>query len=378
MHVVVVPHGFQEHYSLGFVNGLAQRGVLVDFIRADNMDSSLLHKDVRWCDLGRNTQAGIGRARKLWRFFAYHLRLVNFVAAHRDAVVHVIGLLRTPLVTGVVEGLLFRVLAASYVLTIHNLLPHDRHTAWNTWLFRLIYRIPHLLVVHTRRMKDELVESYGVAADRVVVMQHGLNDIVPDHGKSRAECRTSLGLPHDACMLLIFGRIAPYKGVETLLEALADLEDDFVLVVAGAPVSQAYRRRLEDLIKDHPRRANIVCRFEFVENADIATYFRAADALVMPYRHIDQSGVLFLAFRFGLPVVAFDVGALREYIQDGIGVLVSGGADELARGIRLFRDNRRLNGAEHMPDHAQRFRWERVVEPLLNAYSEKTSGYSRV
>lgn len=375
MNVVVVPHGFQEHYALGFVNGLARKGIVVDFALADNMDSAHLHQDIRWRNLGRNMDTGVGPAKKLWRFLAYHLRLIKYVAAHRRGVVHVIGLLRTPLLTGIIEGLLFRALASKYVLTVHNLLPHDRHTTWNKWLFRRIYRIPNLLVVHTELMKKELVTSFGAAPERVVVMQHGLNDIVPDHGKTSAECRSQLRLPPDACVLLFFGRIAPYKGLETLLEAFERLDNRFVLVIAGAPVNTAYRSQVEELVRGHPRREGILCRLEFIENAEVASYFRAADALMMPYQHIDQSGVLFLAFRFGLPVVAFDVGALREYLQDDAGVLVEGeSAEDFAQGIRTFREARQRFGAEGIRDYTLRFKWENVVEPLIMAYREGGKG----
>ena len=370
-HVVVIPHGFQQHYALGFANGLSARGVRVDFISAVNVNTALLHPDIRWRDLGINTESRIGVLKKAYRFVAYHLRLVGYVAARRGAVVHIIGLLRPSVVfVGLIEGLLFRALAGKYVLTVHNLLPHDSHTTWNRWLFKLVYRFPHLLVVHTSKMKDELVMSFGVRADRVVVMHHGLNDIVPDHGRTRGECRAQLGLPANASVLLFFGRIRPYKGVETLLEAFREVtEDTTFLVIAGAPASTSYGRRIEELVQQHPHRERILCHARFIDDIDLASYFRAADALVMPYQHIDQSGVLFLAFRFGLPVIAFDIGALREYLQNDAGVLVQGGsARDLAGGIAQFQREARGFAPERIREYTQRFRWENVLEQLILAY----------
>ena len=368
--VVIIPHGFQEHYTLGFANGLAGQGVSVDFILAANMNAKWLHPDIRWRDLGCNTENRISGLKKTYRFVAYHLRLIGYVAARRGAVVHVSGLIRRPVAfIGIIEGLLFRALAGKYVLTVHNLLPHDQRTRWSRWLFKLVYRIPHLLVVHTAKMKDQLAESFRVSADRIVVMQHGLNDIVPDQGRTRAECRAWLGLPADACVLLLFGRIRRYKGVETLLEAFREDDTGSFLVIAGAPDSASYARSIEELVREHPCRDRVLYRPGFIDNAELASYFRAADLLVMPYRHIDQSGVLFLAFRFGLPVVAFDVGELREYLPDDTGVLVEGtGAQDLAEGIRRFQRQQQRFGRDRIHRHAQRFRWERVVEPLIAAY----------
>lgn len=370
MHAIIIPHGFQEHYAVGFANGLSARGMRVDFVSAVNVNTVLLHPDIHWRDLGVNTESRIGMLKKAYRFVAYHLRLIGYVAARRGAVVHVIGLIRPSVVlVGLIEGLLFRALARKYVLTMHNLLPHDSHTTWNRWLFKLVYRIPHLLVVHTVKMKDDLVASFGVRAERVVVMQHGLNDIVPDHGCTRGECRARLGLPADVCVLLFFGRIRPYKGVETLLEAFREVTGDSFLVIAGAPASAAYSRRIEELVQQHPYQERILCHTRYIDDADLASYFRAADALVMPYRHIDQSGVLFLAFRFGLPVIAFDIGALREYLQNDAGVLVQGGdARDLAGGIERFQREAQRFSPDRIREYAQRFRWEHVVEPLMVAY----------
>ena len=367
MHVVVIPHGFQEHYALGFANGLAARGIRVDFVPAANMNTALLHKDIRATDLGCNSESCIGVLKKAYRFVAYHLKLIGYVAKRRGAIVHVIGGIRRPVVVmGIIEGLLFRILAGRYVLTVHNLLPHDLHTDWNKQLFRMVYRLPHLLVAHTEKMKQGLVQTFGVRPDRVVVMRHGLNDIVPDHGLTRAECRTRLGLPVDASVLLFFGRIRPYKGVETLLEAFGEITGNSFLVIAGAPENASYGRRIEQLVRAHPHRERIVYHARFIENAELASYFRAADALVMPYRHIDQSGVLFLAFRFGLPVIAFDVGALGEYIQNDRGVLVRGeSAPHLAAGIRRFEHERKRFTPDKIVEYTQQFRWQYVVYPLI-------------
>ena len=111
---MVIPHGFQEHYALGFANGLAARGIRVDFVPAANMNTALLHRDIDWTDLGCNTESRIGVLKKAYRFVAYHLKLIGYVARRHGAVVHVIGGIRRPVAfIGVVEGLLFRILAVA-------------------------------------------------------------------------------------------------------------------------------------------------------------------------------------------------------------------------------------------------------------------------
>jgi glycosyltransferase involved in cell wall biosynthesis len=79
--------------------------------------------------------------------------------------------------------------------------------------------------------------------------------------------------------------------------------------------------------------------------------------------------VLFLAFRFELPVIAFDVGALREYIQHDAGVLAQGrSAKDFAGAIGTFHRERRQFAPAQVEEYTQAFRWARVVEPLIDAY----------
>ncbi len=119
-------------------------------------------------------------------------------------------------------------------------------------------------------------------------------------------------------MALFFGYIREYKGLDLLLEAWEAVRDSRPgarLVVAGDPVRLAPERREE--LEAWAVRLGAVARFEYIPFSDVARYFAAADVLVMPYRHISQSGVLYLALSLGVPVVATRVGALPEMLRDG-------------------------------------------------------------
>lgn len=366
---LIIPHGFQEHYAVGFANGIAKENIKVDFICADGEDPGLLHPEITWKNLGQNKDANRPTWQKLLRFVFYHWRLILHAVARRGSIIHVIGVLRFEIVTGIMEGLLFRLIGKKYILTVHNLLPHDEHTKTKKRLYRLVYKIPHSLVVHTERMKSELMELFNVPYGKIVVMQHGLSDVVPDHGKQRDACRTILGIPQDYRTLLFFGRLAPYKGLDTLLDAFKELDERFFLVIAGAPSNASYGQKIDNLIAAHPYRDRILCRIRFIRNEDVATYFRAADALIMPYKHIDQSGVMFLSFRFGLPVVAFNVGAINEYVRDDGGVVIDGHRTaDLVKGINWFYQNQNYFSPSRIRRYAQRYQWANVLTPIIELY----------
>ena len=122
-------------------------------------------------------------------------------------------------------------------------------------------------------------------------------------------------------MALFFGNIAPYKGVEFLLdafEAIAPADESLRLIIAGRPKGEeAYWAGLLEKIKRSAARARIILKIEYVPDAETEIYFKAADVLVLPYTHIFQSGVLFLGYNFGMPIVATDVGQLRDDISEG-------------------------------------------------------------
>lgn len=378
--IVIISHNFQEHYAIGFANAIARSGFLVDFVYGKDMDSSYLDQTIRSIDLGQNPEIKQSEGKRsftfnLWRrligFIMYHLRLVRYVIAHKDSIIHVIGLLHHELVSGIFEGWLFRIAGKKYILTVHDLLPHDQHSKLNIVLYRLIYRIPHYLVVHTEKMKTELIGSFNIEDKKIIVMQHGLNDIVPDHNKEKCECREILNIPKDKCVLLFFGRIVRYKGVDILLEAFELLDERFVLLIVGMANDPGYGEEIKQRIDHNARRNSIFLHSGWVENDVVATYFRAADTLIIPYKHIDQSGLVFLALRFGLPIIAFNVGALKEYIKNGVGLVINGNnAKDLSAAIISFYDYRQMFCQEAIHEYGKQFHWLNVLIPLLTVYSK--------
>ena len=122
-------------------------------------------------------------------------------------------------------------------------------------------------------------------------------------------------------------------------------------------------------------------RAEFIPDHDIELYFKAADVLVLPYRHIYQSGVLFLGYSFGLPVLAADVGSLREEIIEGETGFLFRPDDpvDLARAIdRYFTSDlfAQLSTRRQKIEQfaTKRHSWEVVGQLTMNAYAELIRG----
>lgn len=218
----------------------------------------------------------------------------------------------------------YRLLGKRVVLTAHNVNARRRDgcdSALNRLTLRIQYRFAERIFVHTERMKAELNEQFGVHASKCTVIPFGLNSTVPDSAMTSPEARSKMGISGKNQVLLFFGNIAPYKGLEFLVEALAQVVPeipDCRLIVAGRPKGNAlYWAAIKQIIKERRLEPYIHERIEFVPDEDTEIYFKAADVLVLPYTEIFQSGVLSLGYNFGLPVIAADVGSLRDDIVAG-------------------------------------------------------------
>jgi glycosyltransferase involved in cell wall biosynthesis len=372
MEVLVISHGFQDHYAASFPNGLAKNGLQVTLTRSCHLDEANLDSRVKSIDLGQTTGNEKSKLEKLAKFIMYHSRLLLLCFRKRSCVVHIIGLLRYEVFMGIIEGLFIRLINRKYILTVHNILPHDNHSLYLKRLYYIIYRIPHLLMVHTPKMKSELIQTFGIDPHKITIIEHGINDIAFQDNTTRSDIRIDLGLNDTDFVLLFFGRISPYKGLDLLLDAFANINNpEIKLLIAGSPSSAEYGKAISDCINNNKNATKIVTKLGWIKDHDIPTYFKAADLLVMPYRHIDQSGVLFLSFRYGLPVLSTNVGSFKSYlIKNKTGdVVESFDPLALSKKIEDMFSSRNFYSRESIEDYAKQFQWETVLRPLILEYN---------
>jgi glycosyltransferase involved in cell wall biosynthesis len=190
-----------------------------------------------------------------------------------------------------------------------------------------LLRTVDAVVVHSQDGARRVIEEAKVPAERVHVIPHGafahlarLPEGPPPPALAGLEGRR---------VVLFFGLVRPYKGVDLLVDALAGTPDDIVLLVIGMPrmsLAPLERRARELGIAD---RLRFVPRF--VPDSDLPAYFRRADVVALPYREIEQSGVLYTALAFGTPLLLSAVGGFPEVAQRGAARLVEPGSVESLR-----------------------------------------------
>jgi glycosyltransferase involved in cell wall biosynthesis len=206
---------------------------------------------------------------------------------------------------------------ARIVLTVHDVEPLPDSGGTSVGSSRL-YRRADALIVHSDYSRRRLLDEFHVPEERIHFVPLG----GPGHfvlpTAPRAEARAQLGLQDDAVYLLFFGLIKRHKGLDLLLEALAEARrhsPDLRLLIAGEPMrkwsqyaSQIARLELDDVVDLH---------LHFIPSDVLPLYFSASDLVVLPYRATFQSGVALAAYAYGLPVLATAVGGLPELVDEG-------------------------------------------------------------
>jgi glycosyltransferase involved in cell wall biosynthesis len=326
MRVSLLTGGGDRPYALGMASALIRQGISVDFIGSDELDARELHRTpfLTFLNLRGDQATAAPLCRKVARILAYYARLITYVLRAEPRIFHILWNNKFELIDRTLLMLYYKIMGKRLVLTAHNVNARKRDggdSPLNRLSLRIQYSLSDHIVVHTERMKGELVSDFCLPADKVSVIPVGINNTVPDTILSTAEAKRQLGINKHEKTLLFFGNIAPYKGLGYLIAAFANiLKEDctYRLIIAGRPKGdERYWQKIEQAITHDAIRERIIQKIEYVPDEQTELYFKAADVLVLPYTHVFQSGVLFLGYAFGLPAIATNVGSLSDDIIEG-------------------------------------------------------------
>jgi D-inositol-3-phosphate glycosyltransferase len=346
--VCLLTGGDDRPYALGMASALVAQGIATDFIGSDKLDAPELHRSPLLIFLNLRGDQGEDAPlrRKFVRILAYYVRLAKYVAWSQPRIFHILWNNKFEHFDRTLLMLYYRLFRKRIILTAHNVNMRKRDGRDN-WLNRfslgIQYRLCDHIVVHTAAMKDELVADFGIPSQRVNIIPFGINNTCPATALGRCEARERIGIGQDDKILLFFGQIAPYKGLEYLTAAMAELakeDKNLRLVIAGRikPGYASYWNAIRSQISLRGLENRIIQHVRFIPETEVEVYFKAADVVVIPYVEIFQSGVPFLSYSFGLPVVATDVGSLRDDIVEAKTGFLCRRADaaDLARAIRSY------------------------------------------
>ena len=260
------------------------------------------------------------------------------------------------------------------VLTVHNVLPHETRF-FDKPLCNIIYRIPDRLVVHSEGMKNDLMNIFGISSEKISIIPHG---ICIDYQKiiSRETAKKELGIK-EKHVILFFGLIRKYKGLEHLLAAFKKIRDEFdvSLLIAGDFVEG--KDKYDKIILESGIDNVTYIRAGYIKDEDVPLFFAAADFLVQPYINFTgQSGIVPTAYYYSKPVIATNVGGLPEIVINGkTGLIIEPKqTDQLVDAIRLYLQQPEKieeygsNGKKFLEENLS---WDGIVSTMLAIYSDE-------
>ncbi|MBS1878517.1 MAG: glycosyltransferase family 4 protein [Actinobacteria bacterium] len=362
---LVDPSAFTPPYDRALAGALALAGAEVELVTTKFLYGAVPPADDFTVDerfYRRSAERGLEARGRLGFKLAEHLRdMQSFRRAPSDAdVVHYQWLTLPGLDARLLPPTRPRVMTAHYILPPA---PSRRQVA----SARRVFGRMDAVVAHSEHGAGRLRDEVGLPPERVRVIPHGAFDYLtrlPEEKPLPAELEGAEGP-----VILSFGLIRAYKGLEVLLEAFARVPGAELWVV-GNPRMEV--EPLRQLAAAAPGRVRFVTRF--VEDAEIPAIFRRADVVALPYLDAEHSGVLYTALAFAKPLVLSRVGGFPEVAATGAARLVEpGDADALADALdALVADEaaRAELAAAAARAAAGPFSWEEAARLTLELYRE--------
>lgn len=250
----------------------------------------------------------------------------------------------------------------------HNIIPHETKPG-DKILTKYFFNSVDYFITLSKSVQEELLSLYPDAKEKLL-----FHPVYSNFGESVSKeiARDKLKLTSNKVMLF-FGFIRDYKGLDVLLEAVSLIKDkmDFALVVAGEFYSNEdkYISQIKNLGLD-----NTVKLFsDFIPSNEVKYYFCASDVVVLPYKTATQSGIVQIANNFNKPMISTNVGGLGEVIETGkTGYLVEKeNPIELAKAIlKYYNENKEAEFANNIRTESAKYSWSEFVKGMMELVNE--------
>ena len=245
-----------------------------------------------------------------------------------------------------------------------NIIPHEKRPGDKPFTKYFIKPIDKFIV-----MSDQVLADLKTFDNKKPVEQvlHPLYDNFGDK-ISKEEARRQLGIGANEKLMLFFGFIRKYKGLDILLDAMKILKDqsqDIKLIVAGEFYED--RKPFDEQIQNLGIKDNLILHTDFIGDSEVKKFFCAADVVVQPYRSATQSGVTPLAYHFETPMIVTNVGGLPDMVPDGkAGLIAEPNAASLAEKIIGYFEKGDAFFNPHLVEEKKKFSWEKLVAALIS------------
>jgi glycosyltransferase involved in cell wall biosynthesis len=242
-----------------------------------------------------------------------------------------------------------------------NVVPHEKRPG-DTMFTRYALSAGDFFIVQSGAVERDLKSFFPAARYKKVA--HPVYNIFGER-MEKEMARQQLGIGNER-VLLFFGYVRAYKGLNVMLEAMTKLKDFNVkLYVVGEFYDD--KEKYEKQIKDYGLQNSVVVNSDYVANDKVGVYFSAADVVMLPYISATQSGIAQIAYNFNKPVIATNVGGLGEVVHDNVTgfVVEPNNADAIANAVRrYFDENREAEFAAKVELEKKKYSWETMTNAI--------------
>lgn len=378
MKISIIANGFQEDYTLNLINALARQPVEIVFIGSNIYDKELLDSRITFLQARKEDRSGTNPFKKGYWVLAYFFWYLRYLIREAPMVIH-IQWLRFNFMDGIFFPRLARLLGHTVVYTAHDVMPHSVDNPRMRRLFKGVYRSQNRIVAHTHYIKNRIIDEFHIDARKISVVKHGVYVVPEEKILDFANSKKALEIESDEFVLLFFGIITEYKGLDLLADALKLFKENtgekVKLIVAGR-IQAGYEEKMESL-KEEQLGDDVIYFLRHISNEEVNLLFGSADITVLPYREASQSGVMFMSYAHGVPVIAPDLGGFSDDVREGqTGFLFDANNPEnlssiIHKALLYFKANNSKIRQEIIQLTREKYQWDDSAASLIEIYNDK-------
>lgn len=343
--VLMLDANVGNDYIIHLCNALKDNNIDISFIvTEDTVDNGTANFPL--LPLMPLKAKSVSKFKKVFKYYNYLFNVYKRIRKEKYDIIHFQFFRRIRIES--VYFVILKLLGIRLAHTVHDVTPLDENK-FDRFFNKLVYKAADVLFVHSNSNKVTLTQQVKLNEKKIKVVPHGDFDfLIPNNILKKSEAREFFGLSLEQNVILFFGAIKEYKGLDILLNSLFLIPqkiNNLSLIVAGRPDPIELKSEYEKIISQFPKEINVIYHPDFVPDNEVAKYFIASDIVVLPYRRISHSGILNLAFTFGKPVITTDVGDFKEFIEEGKNgfVLSSNNSESLSEKIiQTFSDKQKI------------------------------------
>lgn len=253
------------------------------------------------------------------------------------------------------------------IAILDNVIPHEKRFFDTPFLHYFINRID-AFVVMSEQVKKDLLSIKPNA--KYIFSPHPIYDHFGEHINKKI-ARKKLNIDSKKHTLLFFGFIRDYKGLDLLIEAFSNLSEDYQLVIAGEAYGSFEKYKKQ--IAKNKNKERIFTHIRYISDDEVPLFFCSADVCILPYKSATQSGITSIAYHFELPLIATDVGGLKEMVINNVTgkIIETPSVKNIETGIQNFFSNNQTSYLiENIKKEKEKLSWKVFADNILKLYNE--------